>query len=155
MIDKPFNIGSNGNGQNIKYDEKFLAGKGSTWNDNFWCNAKYGVDIGCNTLIGPNCVIQTSNHVIKNINIEQNACDNNSWCNGDRSKRTTGKSVCIGDDVWIGANVIILPGSKIPDKCIIGAGCIITESNSSKLECGDIVVLDTKLKKIGSRKDYE
>lgn len=34
----------------------------------------------------------------------------------------------IGDDVWIGANAIILPGVKIGNNCIIGAGAVVTKS---------------------------
>ena len=37
------------------------------------------------------------------------------------------KSVIIGNDVWIGANVIILPGVKIGDGAIVAAGSIVTK----------------------------
>lgn len=33
----------------------------------------------------------------------------------------------IGDDVWIGTNVIILPGVNVGNHCIIGAGAIVTK----------------------------
>ena len=33
--------------------------------------------------------------------------------------------VFIGDNVWIGENVVILPGSKIGNGCIIGANTLI------------------------------
>lgn len=35
--------------------------------------------------------------------------------------------VDIGDDVFIGANAIILPNVKIGSKVIIGAGCVVTK----------------------------
>ena len=31
----------------------------------------------------------------------------------------------IGNDVWIGANCVILDGSVIPNGCVIGAGTIV------------------------------
>ena len=31
----------------------------------------------------------------------------------------------IGNNVWIGANTIILRGTKIGDNCVIGAGSIV------------------------------
>ena len=37
------------------------------------------------------------------------------------------KPVEIGDDVWIGAGVIILPGRKIGEGAIIGAGAVVTK----------------------------
>lgn len=33
--------------------------------------------------------------------------------------------VIIGDDVWIGANVIILRGTEIGDNCVIAAGSVV------------------------------
>jgi maltose O-acetyltransferase len=40
----------------------------------------------------------------------------------------TNRPISIGDDVWIGANVTITPGVSIADKCIIGAGSVVTKS---------------------------
>lgn len=38
------------------------------------------------------------------------------------------KDVVIGDGVWIGQNVCVLPGVNIGEKTIIGAGAIVTKS---------------------------
>jgi acetyltransferase-like isoleucine patch superfamily enzyme len=151
---KPMNIGHNGAHTKVIYDENFKCGKGSTYNDYFWCNARGGVTIGTNTLIGPNVTIVSTNHIIKNIGIEQNANDENSWCGGG-SKRLEHKHVIIGDDVWIGAGCIVLAGSNIPDKCVIGAGVTITESNSKRLSRGDIVVMNAPLRVLGNRADND
>ena len=35
--------------------------------------------------------------------------------------------ICIGNNVWCGANVVILKGTKIGDNCVIGAGTIVDE----------------------------
>ena len=148
-----FNTGHNGDHCKIIYVENFRVGRGTTYNDYFWCNARFGVTIGENTLIGPHVLIQSSNHVIKNIEIEQNANDENSWCKDNILKRVSGKPIIIGNDVWIGAGCIILPGVNISDKCVIGAGCVITEINSKKIEFGDIVVMENKIRKIGNRSE--
>lgn len=37
----------------------------------------------------------------------------------------TAKKVIIGNDVWIGAGVKILPGTIIPDGCVIGASSVV------------------------------
>ncbi|MBP5293723.1 MAG: sugar O-acetyltransferase [Clostridia bacterium] len=36
--------------------------------------------------------------------------------------------VTIGDNVWVGANAVILPGVSIGDNCVIGAGTVVTKS---------------------------
>jgi len=41
---------------------------------------------------------------------------------------TEEKPIEIGNDVWIGTRVIILPGVKIGDHSIIGAGAVVTKS---------------------------
>lgn len=41
----------------------------------------------------------------------------------DRAKH----SVTIGDDVWIGANAVILPGANIGRGCVIGAGAVVND----------------------------
>lgn len=38
-----------------------------------------------------------------------------------------GAPVTIGNDVWIGAGAMILPGVTIGDKCVIGAGSIVKD----------------------------
>lgn len=37
------------------------------------------------------------------------------------------REVHIGDDVWIGGNVTILPGVTIGNRAVIGAGAVVTE----------------------------
>lgn len=41
---------------------------------------------------------------------------------------TNKTGVYIGKDVWIGANVVILPGVKIGKNAIIGAGSVVTKN---------------------------
>lgn len=36
--------------------------------------------------------------------------------------------IVIGDNVWIGVNVTILPGVNIGNNCIVGAGSVLTKS---------------------------
>ena len=38
----------------------------------------------------------------------------------------TPKDIVIGDDVWLGANVIVLPGITIGSHAVIGAGSVVT-----------------------------
>ena len=74
------------------------------------------VKIGKNVLMGQNVTILTTNHEFENPSIpiqEQ----------GVRERKTV--RVC--DDVWIGANSIILPGITIGSGAVIGAGSVVTK----------------------------
>ena len=44
-----------------------------------------------------------------------------------RAHLAQAKEIKIGDDVWIGANVTILPGVTIGNNVVIGAGAVVTK----------------------------
>ena len=69
--------------------------------------------IGDYTLIGPNTQIYTVCHSLDYKERQEN--------------KEFGKPVRIGDHVWIGGNVTILPGVSIGDHSIIGAGSVVTK----------------------------
>ncbi|MEU5764567.1 acyltransferase [Streptomyces asoensis] len=39
----------------------------------------------------------------------------------------TSKGIVVGDDVWIGSNVVVLDGVTIGDHCVVGAGAVVTK----------------------------
>jgi acetyltransferase-like isoleucine patch superfamily enzyme len=43
------------------------------------------------------------------------------------------KDISIEDNVWIGANVIILPGIKVGSNSILAAGCVVTKDVPSNV----------------------
>ena len=43
-----------------------------------------------------------------------------------KTRQEWAEPVTIGNDVWIGGNVTILPGVTIGDNCTIGAGSVVT-----------------------------
>jgi maltose O-acetyltransferase len=69
------------------------------------------VRIGDYTLFGPGVQILTPLHPM---NAEL------------RRKQEYGASIEIGADVWVGAGALILPGVRIGDRAVIGAGSIVT-----------------------------
>lgn len=44
----------------------------------------------------------------------------------ERRKVESGKPVEIGEDVWVGGGAIILPGVRLGDRAVIGAGSVLT-----------------------------
>lgn len=69
----------------------------------------------CN--ISQHCSLIASNHLIK----KGMYISHQSW-NEDRT------GVIIGDDVWIGANSVILPGVTIENGAVVGAGSVVTKN---------------------------
>ena len=72
--------------------------------------------IGQNTLIGAYSYIITANHQIKECNIPI------------RLQGYTGNPIHIGQDVWIGCHVVILPGVTIGNGAVIAAGAVVTKN---------------------------
>lgn len=77
----------------------------------------YGdVRIGNDVMMGTNCIIYTVNHAFDRLDIPMR-----------QQGSSDVKPVIIGDDVWIGGRVTILPGVHIGRGAIIGAGAVVTK----------------------------
>ena len=82
-----------------------------------YCFFNYNVSITCKEHIGIGSHVQIANNVVI---IDHNHDYRNK--NGFVSK-----PVSIGDNVWIGANAVILPGVSIGKFAVIAAGCVVTK----------------------------
>ena len=71
------------------------------------------IRIGDNAQIAPNVAIYTAGHPV------HPATRNSAY--------EYGIDVTIGDNVWIGGNVVICPGVTIGDNAVIGAGSVVTK----------------------------
>ncbi len=70
------------------------------------------IKIGDNCMFGPNVSLYTATHPI------HPATRNSGY--------EAGKSITIGDNVWIGGSVTIVPGVHIGSDVVIGAGSVVT-----------------------------
>ena len=72
------------------------------------------VEFGDNVFIGPNCGFYTSGHPL------------------DYQTRNKGleyaKPIKVGNNVWIGGNVCVMPGVTIGDNVVIGAGSVVNKN---------------------------
>ena len=75
------------------------------------------IDIGDNVLFASNVLVTNENH---GIDPESNV--------PYMDQKLSAKDVKIGNGCWIGEKVCILPGVSIGEKCIIGAGSIVTKT---------------------------
>lgn len=116
-------------GESIKYDKKFKfrsgfkiviekdgklkLGKRCFFNNYCSINCMNNINIGDYCIFGENVKIYDHNH-----------------CYSDRDKPIANqgfstRKIVIGNNCWIGSNVIILPGVTIGNHCVIGAGCVV------------------------------
>ncbi|MCM3756323.1 acyltransferase [Sporosarcina aquimarina] len=94
-----------------------------------WSGGK--IIIGEGTYIAPNVGLITENHNFYHLDAHDEP-----------------KDIIIGKDCWIGMNVVILPGVKLGNHTIVGAGAVVTRS----FEEGNCVIGGVAAKKI---KDLE
>lgn len=103
LIEQPFYCDY---GYNIRVGRNFYA------NFNMVILDEAPVTFGDNVFIAPNCGFYTAGHPI------------------DAARRNRGleyaRPITVGDNVWIGAQVCVLPGVTIGSNCVIGAGSVVT-----------------------------
>lgn len=74
-----------------------------------------GIALGDDVLLGPGVLLVSNNH---------------EWTDPDRHIRDQGlrgAPIAIGDDVWIGANAVVLPGVSIGAGAVVAAGSVVRD----------------------------
>lgn len=94
------------------------------------------VVIGNYVMMGPNCTCITRNHCFESLELPM-----------AKQGFTETRPIIIDNDVWVGANVTILPGVHIGTGSIIGAGAVVTKDVEPYSIVGGVPA-----KKIGTRK---
>ena len=94
-----------------------VIGPGSVINSGCVLYTGHGITIGADVLIAANCTLAPTNHEFRD---------------PEKHIRTQGfmpsrGGIVIEDDVWIGANCVILDGAVLRKGCIIGAGSVVRD----------------------------
>jgi acetyltransferase-like isoleucine patch superfamily enzyme len=97
----------------VRYPQNIHIGNDVSINTNCSFLAHDIIRIGDNTMIGPNVTIITVDHDIGREGKEAHNAHIPS-------------PVTIGENVWIGAGALILPGVRIHDNAVVAAGSVVT-----------------------------
>ena len=95
-------------GYNIEIGENFYS------NHNLVILDAAKVIFGDNVFVGPNCGFYTTHHPIET---EARICG-----------YAYASPIIIGNNVWIGGNVVVLPGVTIGANTVIGAGSVVNRN---------------------------
>ena len=118
--------------------ERIVFGNDVHVNSNAMISADLGgvIEIGNDVLVGPNVVMRASNHEFADP-------DTPIRLQGHRPGR-----IVVGDDVWIGANAVLLPGVTVGRGAVVAAGAVVTRDVEPLAIVGGVPA-----KRIGTRGD--
>lgn len=110
-------------GQNVNVHQGAVFGTGrnlrvgneSNLGVNARINGRGGVSLGEHVLMGPDIIIYSGTHTFSDISVPI------------QKQEMRYAPVIVGNDVWLGARVIIMPGVTIGDGCIVGANSVVTK----------------------------
>jgi maltose O-acetyltransferase len=105
-------------GARIAYSCGMSVGRNLHLNGGSFIDARGGLTLGDDVLIGPNAVVLTSQH---------------RWSDPSLPIVVQGHELApthIGDDVWIGANAVVLPGLHVATGTVVAAGAVVTEDTA-------------------------
>lgn len=103
-------------GKNITVGRRVFINMGCKFQD------QGGITIGDDCLIGHNAVLATLNH---------------GFLPSERSDMHPAPIV-IGNKVWLGANVAVLPGVTLGDNAIVAAGAVVTKDVAANTVVGGV-----------------
>lgn len=113
-------------GARLTHSYGMRVGRNFHLNSGAFIDARGGLTLGNDVLIGPNSVLVTSNH---------------QWTDPSLPIVVQGHvvdPVTVGDDVWIGASAVILPGVTLGTGTVVAAGAVVTRSTEPYTIVGGI-----------------
>lgn len=103
--------------QDAHNGSEIRIGSGVITNSGVIINADNGgkIHIGDDVLVGPNVIFRAANHSTEKVDVKI------------KSQGHKPGTIVIGNNVWLGANAVILPNVTIGEGSIIGAGSIVNK----------------------------
>lgn len=99
----------------------------------FWCDYGYNIEIGENFFANHNCVILDCAKVTfgDNVFVAPNCAFYTAGHTLDAERRNQGLEyaypITVGNNVWFGGGVHVMPGVRIGNNVVIGGGSIVTK----------------------------
>ncbi len=118
----------------VNRPENFFIGSDSGLGTGSLISCEGQVKLGSRVLMGADVIIYTSNHVW--------SVENGTYF----GQGLDVKPVTIGDDVWLGARSVILPGVAIGDGATIAAGAVVTKDVPPLAVVGGVPAIIIKYK---------
>jgi acetyltransferase-like isoleucine patch superfamily enzyme len=97
------------------FGNKISIGKHVHFSQNSFINGRGGVEIGQDSLFGPNVVLMTTNHVFTDVNTPI------------RLQGVQSAAIKVENNVWLGSNVLVMPGVTIKTGAVVAAGAVVTK----------------------------
>lgn len=128
----------------FKHPENIMIGDNTFINHlcSVWAAPAGTVTIGNDVLFGPGIAVIASNHGIAPGRLirEQEGVD---------------APIVIGNDVWLGANVVVTAGVTIGDGCVVGAGAVVTRDLPPNTVCVGIPARAIRSRQPGAALPFE
>ena len=99
----------------ILYGNKIKIGSNVRINDDVFLHAVNGIELGNNVTLSYGASLITESYDLSS---------NDAYL----KRKHSGAPITIGNNVWICANVTILPGVKIADDVIVAAGSVVNKN---------------------------
>ena len=99
------------------------------------CIIQSNTVIGTHVIMGPDVKIYTKNHKFDRLDMPI------------QDQGHTNEKTVIGNDVWLGANVIVLPGVTIGNHVVVAAGAVVTKDIPDYAIAGGIPAKVLKFRK--------
>lgn len=96
----------------VRKGAQLIIGSNTSVNHNCMIVCREKIEIGSDVQFSPNVMVYDHDHDFRAEG-------------GVKSMKYKSSPIKIGNNVWIGANTIILRGAKIGDNAVIGAGCVV------------------------------
>ncbi len=109
-----------------KYGEGLTIGNNSAFGRFTEFGAAGGIEIGNDVIAGSYISFHSENH---------NFSDTSKLI---REQGVTSKGIKIGNNVWVGAKVTFLDGSKVGDNCVVAAGAVVNGEFPNNVVIGGI-----------------